>query len=366
LPNRRVHPVPVERASTSLDFWLRYSEAAARVALEVAPNVDLIHCHEWMTIGAGLHLRATMGVPLIYNVHLPQSLPPTVHLENLGVSVADLTLVNSEAARHELESRELPGTRIGVVPNGIDLTEFSPDPDWPDHEGYLLFVGRLVPQKGVDVMLRAFAVVLRRCPWAQLVVVGDGDLQLYLKRVAYHLGIPHRVTFRDWQTGPGLVALYQRAAGLVVPSYYEPFGIVALEAMACGRPVIASRVGGLAEIIEDGVQGYLVEAGDYLGLARRMVGILRDADLGRDMGRAARDRAAGYAWDVVAEKTRALYAETAAISADLRPQDATSDGYDELQRKLQESLGPDTRSRTEWLWASRPVQPGEPAPLEET
>src|SRR5207237_2666762 len=130
--------------------------------------------------------------------------------------------------------------------------------------------GRLVAQKGLDFLLQAFAVVLHRCPESRLVIVGDGDLELYFKRIAHYLGISHRVHFVNWQIGPDLVKLFQRSQVVVMPSYYEPFGIVALEAMSCGRPVIASRVGGLIEIIEDGVQGYLVPPGDYLELARRL------------------------------------------------------------------------------------------------
>jgi glycosyltransferase involved in cell wall biosynthesis len=305
-PAVRLHQVPVRGARTNVEFWLRYCRGAVRAAERIAIP-DLVHCHDWMTILAGIHLRARWQVPLVYNIHLPQASTPTLALENLGMAAADLVLVNSQAVRREIMARDLPARRVEVVPNGVDPDVFRLADDWPADGGYVLFVGRLVPQKGVDLLLQAFGVVLRRCPARRLIVAGDGDLELYLKRVTHYLGFPQRVVFAHWQTGPALVELYQKAQLVVMPSYYEPFGIVALEAMACGRPVIASQVGGLEEIVQDGVQGYLVPAGDYLQLARRMAGLILDPALRRQMGQAAREQAARFAWSVVAGTTMTLY-----------------------------------------------------------
>jgi 1,4-alpha-glucan branching enzyme len=306
-PAMRLHEVPVPRARTNVEFWLRFCRNAVLVAGRTTPGVDLIHCHDWMTVLAGLGMREIWRVPLIANVHLPQTSVPTLHLENLGLVGADLILVNSQAVREELAMRGLTIRRMSVVPNGVALTEFCPSPDWPLDDGYILFVGRLVPQKGVDLLLRAFEVVLRRCPEERLVIVGDGDLELYLQRVTHYLGFPHRVSFVKWQTAPALVELYQKAQFVVMPSYYEPFGIVALEAMACGRPVVASRVGGLEEIIQDGVQGYLTPSGDHLQLARRMADLMLNPERRRRMGQAGRERAAQFSWGKVGEATMSLY-----------------------------------------------------------
>jgi glycosyltransferase involved in cell wall biosynthesis len=306
-PGIRLHEVPVAPAANNVELWLNYCKAAVRVAKRAAVSFDLIHCHDWMTTVAGIKLRSSIGKPLVYNIHLPQSFIGYKNLENLGLVNADLVLVNSRAIEQELKACELPLPPVEVVPNGVDLETFRPGADWPADDGYVLFVGRLVAQKGVTFLLEALSVVLQRCPETRLIVVGDGELDLFFKRITRYLGIPHRVTFLDWTTGPDLVALYQRSKFVVVPSYYEPFGIVALEAMACGRPVIASRIGGLAEIVNDGVNGFLVEAGNHLQLAQRMVHLIQDRERREAMGQAARERATAFSWDRVAAQTLALY-----------------------------------------------------------
>jgi glycosyltransferase involved in cell wall biosynthesis len=306
-PAVRVHEVPAASARTDVENWLFFCRTAARLAEASTRTADLVHCHDWMTVLAGVRLRQVTGRPLVYNVHLPQEKGLRGTLENLGLLAADVVLVNSRAVRSELLARGLPVRRIEVVPNGVDLQTFRPAADWPRDGGYVLFVGRLVTQKGVEVLLRAFDAVLRRCPESRLVIAGEGDLELYLERVACHLGFPDRVRMVGWQTGAALVELYQRAQVVVVPSLYEPFGIVALEAMACGRPVVASRVGGLAEVLEDTVEGYLVPRGDHLELASRLAGLLLDPQLRERMGEAARRRAASFGWERTAQETLALY-----------------------------------------------------------
>lgn len=338
-PGIRLHEVPVAPAANNVELWLNYCRAAVKVAERAALSVDLIHCHDWMTAVAGIKLRSLIGKPLVYNIHLPQAFVGYRILEKLGLVKADLVLVNSRAIEQELNAAELPLPRVEVVPNGVDLETFQPAADWPVDDGYVLFVGRLVAQKGVTFLLEAMSVVLQRCPDTRLVIVGDGELDLFLKRIARYLGIPHRVTFLDWTTGPDLVALYQRARFVVVPSYYEPFGIVALEAMACGRPVIASRTGGLAEIVNDGVNGFLVEVGNHLQLAQRMVHLIQDHDLRQAMGQAARWRAAEFSWDRVADQTLALYDSLAGQQIDLCPSRPDRATIERLTSKLE----PDAR-----------------------
>jgi glycosyltransferase involved in cell wall biosynthesis len=338
-PGVRIHQIPVPRARTNVEFWIRYCRRAIAVAAEtLSEQVDLIHCHDWMTGLAGIGLRKALGVPLIVNVHLPQIAGLPYHMENLGVVGADRVLVNSHAVQEELADRSLPIRQIGVVPNGVDLVQYIPAPDWPRDDGYILFVGRFVAQKGVDVLLKAFAAVLQRCAEARLLIVGDGDLELYFRRVAHHLGFPHRASFIGWQTGSMLVEMYQKAQFVVVPSYYEPFGIVALEAMACGRPVIAARVGGLEEIIEDGVQGYLTPKGDHLRMAQRMVDLLLNPARREAMGQAGRTWSAQFSWEKVGEATLAVYRDIVGQSLLPHPPQITS-----LQEILLEDLKPNVR-----------------------
>ena len=335
----RVREVPVAPAANNVELWLNYCDAALHLAEQNPPNVDVIHCHDWMTVLAGIKLRSVLGKPLVYNVHLPQAVDAYQGLEKLGLVSADLVLVNSAAVEREIRAHDLPIRRVDIVPNGVDLETFRPPEDWPNDDGYVLFVGRLVPQKGVTFLLQALSVVLQRCPDTRLIIAGDGELDLFLKRIARHLGIPHRVTFVDWKTGGDLVELYQRAKLVVVPSCYEPFGIVALEAMACGRPVIASRTGGLVEIVDDGVNGLLVEVGNYLQLAQRMVTLMQDDEQRRRIGQSARRRAAEFAWQRVSERTLELYESVCGEQPELGPpriDDATI-------KQLLDKLEPDSR-----------------------
>jgi glycogen(starch) synthase len=300
-----------------------------------------------MTIFAGVKSRGFLKKPLVFNVHLPQLPGPSFHLENLGLVAADLVIVNSEAMREQLIAREVPIRQIEVVPNGVDAATFSPAPDWPVDDGYILFVGRLVEQKGIDTLLKAFGVVLHQCADARLVIAGDGELELYLKRLIRNLGFPHRVSFVNWQTGPALVKLYQRAQVVVVPSYFEPFGMVALEAMACGRPVIASSVGGLKEIIEDDVQGYLVPTGDYLQLAQRLAHLILNPARRQEMGKAARIHASRFTWDAIGAKIVNLYEDLLGKAIMLDDQEIIFRQRDELLSWLENYAG-----RVEANWPS--------------
>jgi glycosyltransferase involved in cell wall biosynthesis len=335
----RLHEVPITPAANNVELWLHYCHAAVKLAERAALSVDLIHCHDWMTVLAGIKLRSILGKPLVYNVHLPQALDSYQGLEKLGLVAADLVLVNSLAVKQEISAHQLPLRRVEVVPNGVDLETFHPAGDWPADGGYILFVGRLVPQKGVTFLLQALSVVLQRCPNTRLIVAGDGELDLFLKRIARYLGIPHRVTFLDWTTGQDLVALYQQAKFVVVPSCYEPFGIVALEAMACARPVIASRTGGLVEIVDDGVNGFLVDVGDHLQLAQRMVSLIKDDQRREAMGQAARKRASEFSWNTVGEQTLKLY--DSLVGQEIEPITSTLDN--ETFGRLLDKLEPDAR-----------------------
>ena len=172
----------------------------------------------------------------------------------------------------------------------------------------LLFIGRLVPVKGIDTLLRAFATALREQPDLRLDIAGDGPLRGELESLAGELGLAGSVRFLGRTEGVG--AEMEQAATVVVPSLGEGFGMVALEAAERGRPVIASAVGGLPEIIADGRTGVLVPAGDAPALAAAIVALVRDPERAAVMGRAARERAlAEFSLARCADRTDALYRE---------------------------------------------------------
>ena len=307
-PGVELHDMSVNNPRSDTELWLRFCSCAIASAQQLREPIVLIHCHDWMTILAGIRLRKILNVPLVFSIHLPQRGGPNLAMENLGLIYADYVLVNSRAVAREIAARGLPIKSLRVIPNGVDLDRFVPSGS-SSTDQYILFVGRLVVQKGVDVALQAFSVLLRRCPHVRLIVVGDGSLALYFQRVARYLGLSSQVSFVGWKTGQSLVRLYQGAEVVVMPSFYEPFGIVVLEAMACGRPVVATRTGGLAEVVEDGVNGFLVPPGDYLRLAQRIAALLLDPNRAATFGEAARQRALAFGWEKIAANTEWLYAK---------------------------------------------------------
>ncbi len=305
-----LRPVPVSRIEGSdgnTGFWISFSAEVVRLVERLDLAFDVVHCHDWLTALAGAGLTARVATPLLFSVHLPQTEHPHVDLELLGLRTATTGIVYSQAVRQELLDRDTVLPPLAVIPNGVDSTRFRPLPARHDDPPVVLFVGRLVAQKGVDVLLRAFAAVLARLPQARLVIAGDGDQALYLQRLARYLGVMARVEFVGWQSGEDLVRCYGHCDVVAMPSRYEPFGLVALEAMSCGRPVVAARTGGLAEIVDDGRTGILVPAGDHLRFAQALVRLLTDDQAREKASLAAREEALRHQWDEVAISTVRRY-----------------------------------------------------------
>src|SRR5262245_35995059 len=185
-----------------------------------------------------------------------------------------------------------------------DLLELGPEP-------LLIYVGRLQPIKGLETLLDAMV----RLPAATLLIIGgdqdepDNGHGAELRGQVAALDLSRRVRFLGAQPQDRLRLFYAAADATVMPSYYESFGMVALEAMACGSPVIASRVGGLTTTVRDGVTGYLVPEGDAAALAERIQAVLADAATRERLGREAVRWAAEHRWPCIAEKVCGLYSE---------------------------------------------------------
>ncbi|MBI4917837.1 MAG: glycosyltransferase family 4 protein [Acidobacteria bacterium] len=311
-PGLTLVPVGVPKASSHETYWDEFGRLAAGAIGSLRPSADVVHAHDWMAARPGIAASSELGVPLVMNVHLPQQADPGRCREAEGLAKAAAVIVNSASVLDELAERGADRGRIHVIPNGVDGTVFRPAADWPADDGSLLFVGRLVPQKGADVLLRAHAALLARDPETRLDIVGDGESELYLRRLTHYLGTSPAVRFAGWAQGDDLVAAFQRAAVVAIPSRYEPFGIVALEAMACGRPVVASAVGGLAEVVSTRI-GALVPAEDHLSLAAALARLLADPAAREAAGRGAVEAAAGYNWSRIAERTLDVYEQALEI-----------------------------------------------------
>ena len=230
---------------------------------------------------------------------------------------ADRIIAASDSESETLveQYRVNPG-RIAVAPCGVDTVRFRPmnrerarlalglDPSLP----VLLFVGRIESLKGIEVLIRAAAEIESRY---QLVVVGgderDAARKALLDNLAVETGITGNVHFLDAVPHDDLPDVFNAADICVVPSYYESFGLVALEAMACSVPVIASRVGGLKETITDGQSGYLVPWRCPEPFAERLDLLLTNESLRKSMGIQARETAERYAWPIVAAQVEGIY-----------------------------------------------------------
>ena len=224
--------------------------------------------------------------------------------DRLLARLADLQIaISAGLARYLAETEGLDESRFEIVHYGIAP---GGEPPVPPSDPRLLCVGRLVPIKGHDTLLRAFAAAQASLPGLTLEVAGDGPLRGELEALAQQLGVAGAVTFAGRVTPIG--PAYERAAVVVVPSRGEGFGMVALEAAERGRAVIASAVGGLPEILEDGVTGVLVPPDDVERLAAAIVGLARGGDRVAAYGAAARERALReFTLDRCADRTEALY-----------------------------------------------------------
>ena len=223
---------------------------------------------------------------------------------------ADKVIAVSRAlAEDAIRFFRLPRERVVTIHNGIDLQNLV-DPQVKEEikEHMILSVGRLVWRKGYKYLIDAMRQVLLEYPDAKLVIVGYGELLVPLQRYINRLGIDGSVCFLDNVSKEKLYSLYREAEVYVQPSLYEPFGITILEAMSMRKPVVATSVGGIQEIITNGIEGLLVGPKNSLQLARAITRVFSDSSLRRRLGNNARKKIEKeFTWERVAKKTLELY-----------------------------------------------------------
>ncbi len=290
---------------------------------------DLIHSHYWLSAQAGAALSREWGRPHFVTFHTLAKTKlraragerePALrqNIESRAMRSADKIIVST---REELQDvTRLYGaseSKTEIVPAGVDLAAFAPvDKDAARRElgirerGVLLYVGRIEPLKGIEILLRAMTLMEWGSGLRLLIVGGDagGDAEMErLKALAAELGIAESTTFTGPVPQSALPTYYSAADAFVLPSHAESFGLAALEAMACGVPVVVSRVGGLKTFIDSGVSGYLVPWRCPEAFAQRLDVLLASPELRDSMGRAARQKALSMGWDKAAQRTLALY-----------------------------------------------------------
>ncbi len=316
-----VSRLPVARES------LLFSARAARALARIAP--DVVEAPEFHATGLTSALRARLdrrAPAVVVRLHTPAYLaarlagePANVDgrsgelLEAASVRAADWITSPSAALAHEVTRRwRLAPDRVEVVPNPVDSDLFVPGERAPD-PACILVAGRVERMKGQDVLIEALPAIRRAVPSAHVRLVGaDGGASAAVAQRSRELGVESAVSFEGAVAREELPAVYASAAVCVVPSRFEAFGYTCVEAMACGRPVVASRVGGLAEIVEHEREGLLVAPEDPAALAAAVIRLLGDPALGRRLGAAARSGVLErFGAPAVAVRSAAAYAEIA-------------------------------------------------------
>lgn len=316
-----------------------FVEGVKRFVQEEDISYDLIHSHYWLSGLVAWELRKSWNLPVIQMFHTLGYMKNLVARSDeeretetrLQVEQEIMRFADRLVACNPLEKRQMvklygaDTNKIEVIPCGVDLSLFRPvdisqaqeQIGWPPERQMVLFVGRIQPLKGIDILLKAIALTTHDlpdlCGRLGLTIIG-GDPQatmdremLRLTRLKKKLGISDLVTFLGARDQDTLPYYYSAAQVCVLPSYYESFGMVALEAMACGTPVIASKVGGLTFTVKDAVTGYLVPDGDPAALSEKLKSILTNEKVRRWMGEEAIKMARRYRWPLVANKMTSLY-----------------------------------------------------------
>jgi glycosyltransferase involved in cell wall biosynthesis len=205
------------------------------------------------------------------------------------------------------------GDRGSVIPGGVDIERFATAEPEHRRRPYLLAAGRHVHVKGLDILIDAYRIVLERHPGApDLVIAGDGDERPELEMLAATHGIADRVEFVGQYDRERIARLFKGCTFFVMPSRSEGLPLVSLEAMAAGKPVIATRVGGVPEVVIDGVTGLLTSPGDPVGLADAVCRLLESPTLAGQLGKAGGRQVVSFDWQSVSEKYDSVYEEACA------------------------------------------------------
>jgi glycosyltransferase involved in cell wall biosynthesis len=290
-------------------------------------SYDLAHGHFWMSGLASVAAAARVDIPVVHTFHAlgtvkrrhqgAKDTSPSERVRLEATVARDVARVIATCSDEvvELARMGVPTSRVSIVPCGVDTAHFTPDGAVAERRTgrpRILTLGRLVERKGIDDTIRALALV----PDAELIVAGgpdarhlDGDVEYHrLRSVAHECGVGSRVVFLGRVDHDDIPPLIRSADIVCITPWYEPFGIVPLEAMACGVPVVASAVGGLIDSVVDGVTGVHVPPHDPTALSEALSALLADPPRRRRLGRAGVQRAhSRYTWERVAADTEAAY-----------------------------------------------------------
>ena len=352
--NRIVHiragsefPLPKKEL---VDYLPQFVEGIREFANSKGISYDLLHSHYWMSGMAAIELKKSWGIPIINMFHTlgvmknrvaqsPNEIEGEYRIdgERVVIKAVDKIIAATQAEYAQLLwLYQADVNKIMVIPPGVDVGRFYPIPSdeakeyigVPPCGRVLLFVGRIEPLKGLDVLIEAISImrhkdVLKENPFCLTIIGGededstdDDNIEMSrIKELSEKYGLMDLVTFLGKKSQDSLPYYYSAAEAVVVPSQYESFGMVALEAMACGTPVVASQIGGLPYIVQDGITGFTVPVDDPQELASRLISLIQDPALRDRMGKQAVQVAQDYAWDKIASKLLVVYEDMLRVSS---------------------------------------------------
>jgi D-inositol-3-phosphate glycosyltransferase len=332
------HPLPKRELA---EYIPQFVQGIREFAKEKSIHYDIIHSHYWMS---GLAAEALSdgwgGTPIIQMFHTLGEMKNRVARsetelegayrlegERRVLARADRVVAATPAEQAQLEwLYKADMSKVSVIPPGVDVCHFYPIPvdearqyiGLTPQARMILFVGRIEPLKGLDTLIKSVACLRVKDlaePVHLAVIGGDPDVapeemsfeMVRIQKMCDDLTVGKMVAFLGKRSQDTLPYYYSAAEVVVMPSHYESFGMVALEAMACGTPVIASQVGGLAFLIQDGLTGYHVPDGDDDALCEKLTALLGDGSLRQRLGQNAAEYALGYAWDKIAAQIVSVY-----------------------------------------------------------
>ena len=340
-----VQRIPEPSYPRDLDRFLGWVEQmnedmlAAGRALAEERGYELVHGHDWLVARAAAALSDELEIPFVTTIHATEhgrhqgwvDKPPqsSIHaVERWMARRADSVITCSHYMRgHVADIFDIDERRVTVIPNGIDPADLRPVDDLQalraqfaqQHEKLVLLVGRLVYEKGFQLALDALPGVIESVPGVRFLVAGSGTHEAELKAQAARLGLSERGVFLGWIGDDALHSLYRIADLCVVPSLYEPFGLVALEAMASGCPCIVADTGGLREVVPSGERvGLRFNGGDAEHLGVMIERLLVDEALRERLVAEASEHVLSFDWTDVAQRTAVVYRDLAGRRAEQR------------------------------------------------
>ena len=326
-----VEGVRILRAVTDLP-WLPEHDLVARMAsanhqlvglaARLGPwRPEVVHAHDWLVAWAGDTLKTLWNLPLVATIHatergrhgghVPSGMPAAINAVEwwLTYQAREVIACSRFMVREVVAGFELPTPKVHLVPNGVDPALWQTSAGSAPREHLVVAWGRVQYEKGFQVLVRAVAELRHRVPDVRCIIAGRGSYLSELQSQIDVEGVTDIVDLAGFVPDDELRSILQRAGCVIIPSLYEPFGIVALEGMAAGAPTVVARTGGLAEIVEGTEAGLLFEPGDHHDLADRIERVLTDPALASRMTRAAAQLIDdNYTWDAIAVSTIEVYA----------------------------------------------------------